>query len=56
MNRIFINRYRSTWYNMPIEIQKILLTMQMRSSKSCKLTAGIYEMNIENFGIVRTYY
>ncbi|XP_043511757.1 odorant receptor 33b-like [Frieseomelitta varia] len=44
--------YRSTWYNMPIKIQKILHTMQMRSSKSCKLTAGgIYEMNIENFGI-----
>lgn len=37
-NRIFINRYRSTWYKMPIKIQKILHTMQMRASKSCKLT------------------
>ncbi|XP_043511732.1 uncharacterized protein LOC122529551 [Frieseomelitta varia] len=44
--------YCSTWYKVPVKIQKILLTMHMRSSKPCKLTAGgIYEMNIENFGI-----
>ncbi|XP_050580540.1 odorant receptor 9a-like isoform X2 [Bombus affinis] len=44
--------YRSMWYNMPINVQRILHMMQMRSSKPCKLTAGgIYEMNIENFGI-----
>ncbi|XP_050469804.1 uncharacterized protein LOC126863581 [Bombus huntii] len=49
------NRYRSMWYNMPINVQRILHMMQMRSSKPCKLTAGgIYEMNIENFGTVRT--
>ena len=43
------------WYDMPINVQRILHMMQMRSSKPCKLTAGgIYEMNIENFGIVRT--
>ena len=43
------------WYDMPINVQRILHMMQMRSSKPYKLTAGgIYEMNIENFGIVRT--
>ncbi|XP_071873140.1 uncharacterized protein [Bombus fervidus] len=43
--------YRSMWYNMPINVQRVLYMMQMRSSKPCKLTAGgIYEMNIENFG------
>ncbi|XP_033180382.1 odorant receptor 9a-like isoform X1 [Bombus impatiens] len=44
--------YRSMWYNMPINVQRVLHMMQMRSSKPCKLTAGgIYQMNIENFGI-----
>lgn len=28
--------------------------MQIRSAKPCKLTAGgLYEMNMENFGVVR---
>ncbi|CAL7937413.1 unnamed protein product [Xylocopa violacea] len=44
--------YYSAWYQMPKNIQKVLYMMQIRSSKPCKLTAGgLYEMNIENFGI-----
>ncbi|CAL7933872.1 unnamed protein product [Xylocopa violacea] len=43
--------YCSTWYQMPLNIQKILYMIQMRSSKACKLTAGrVCELNIENFG------
>ncbi|XP_076763118.1 uncharacterized protein LOC143430624 isoform X2 [Xylocopa sonorina] len=44
--------YDSTWYQMPRNIQKVLHTMQLRSTRACKLTAGgLYEMNIENFGV-----
>ncbi|XP_076766531.1 uncharacterized protein LOC143433197 isoform X2 [Xylocopa sonorina] len=43
--------YYSKWYQMPLNIQKILHMIQMRSSKACKLTAGgVVELNIENFG------
>ena len=49
------NRYSSTWYGAPVQIQKILYVMQIRSAKPCRLTAGgLYEMNIENFGVVCT--
>lgn len=47
------NRYGSTWYKIPVKIQKMLLMMQIRSKKLCTLTAGgLYEMNMENFAIV----
>ncbi|CAL7940218.1 unnamed protein product [Xylocopa violacea] len=46
------NIYSSTWYNIPVKAQKMLHTMQIRSKKACSLTAGgLYEMNMENFGI-----
>ncbi|XP_043510772.1 odorant receptor 9a-like [Frieseomelitta varia] len=46
------NIYNSTWYGAPVQIQKILYVMQIRSAKPCRLTAGgLYEMNIENFGV-----
>ncbi|CAK9800141.1 hypothetical protein ANTQUA_LOCUS2387 [Anthophora quadrimaculata] len=46
--------YNSMWYNIPVKIQKILHQVQIRSSKPCKLVAGgLYEMSIQNFGIVR---
>ncbi|KAK9306166.1 hypothetical protein QLX08_003060 [Tetragonisca angustula] len=46
------NIYKSTWYKIPVRIQKMLFMMQIRSKKLCTLTAGgLYEMNIENFGI-----
>ncbi|XP_076171068.1 uncharacterized protein LOC143148539 [Ptiloglossa arizonensis] len=45
--------YASSWYCTPIKMQKILRIMQMRSNKPCALTAGgLYEMNIENFGML----
>ncbi|XP_017889271.2 uncharacterized protein LOC108630467 [Ceratina calcarata] len=44
--------YGSTWYKVPVRIQRMLYTMQIRSSRRSALTAGgLYEMNIENFGI-----
>lgn len=47
------NRYGSMWYRTPVQIQKVLYMMQIRSGKLCSLTAGgLYEMNIENFGVV----
>ncbi|XP_031771341.1 putative odorant receptor 71a isoform X2 [Apis florea] len=46
------NIYSSTWYGIPVKIQKVLHMMQIRSKKPCSLTAGgLYEMNMENFGI-----
>ncbi|XP_043594043.1 uncharacterized protein LOC122572732 [Bombus pyrosoma] len=46
------NIYGAMWYKTPVQIQKILYMMQIRSGKLCKLTAGgLYEMNIENFGV-----
>lgn len=43
----------SSWYNMPIEVQKMFYVMQIRCKKPCSLTAcGLYEMNMENFGTV----
>ncbi|XP_076634754.1 odorant receptor Or2-like [Colletes latitarsis] len=45
------NMYSSEWYHTPVKIQKVLHTLQMRSSKPCELTAGgLYKMNMENFG------
>lgn len=50
----FHDRYDSNWYKIPTKFQKVLYLMQVRSNKPCILTAaGIYEMNIESFGIVR---
>ncbi|XP_071873134.2 uncharacterized protein [Bombus fervidus] len=47
------NIYGAMWYRTPVQIQKILYMMQIRSGKLCSLTAGgLYEMNIENFGVV----
>ncbi|XP_016770783.1 odorant receptor 63a-like isoform X3 [Apis mellifera] len=44
--------YDTTWYGTSLEIQKMLYMMQIRSKKLCALTAGgLYDMNIENFGI-----
>ncbi|XP_060815183.1 odorant receptor 9a-like [Bombus pascuorum] len=44
--------YDSNWYKIPTKFQKVLYLMQVRSNKPCILTAaGIYEMNIESFGI-----
>ncbi|KAK9306171.1 hypothetical protein QLX08_003064 [Tetragonisca angustula] len=44
--------YSSTWYNMPLKVQKMLYIMQIRCKNPCTLTAGgLYEMNMENFGI-----
>ncbi|XP_017754778.1 PREDICTED: uncharacterized protein LOC108546974 [Eufriesea mexicana] len=44
--------YGSMWYRIPVKIQKMLYTMQIRSKKPCALTAGgLYQMNMENFGI-----
>ncbi|XP_076633580.1 uncharacterized protein LOC143347869 [Colletes latitarsis] len=46
------NIYMSQWYQTPLEVQRLLRMMQMRSSKPCSLTAGgLYNMNIENFGM-----
>ncbi|XP_071873135.1 uncharacterized protein [Bombus fervidus] len=46
------NIYSSTWYGTPVQIQKVLYVMQIRCKRFCSLTAGgLYEMNIENFGI-----
>ncbi|KAF3419836.1 hypothetical protein E2986_09621 [Frieseomelitta varia] len=46
------NIYISAWYKTPIKIQKLLYMMHMRCKKLCSLSAGgLYEMNIENFGI-----
>ncbi|XP_043511733.1 uncharacterized protein LOC122529552 [Frieseomelitta varia] len=46
------NIYSSTWYRTPVQIQKLLYVMQIRCKKLCSLTAGgLYEMNVENFGI-----
>ena len=46
-------RYASKWYRTPVKIQKMLHIMKMKSSKPCVLTAGgLYQMNIENFGMV----
>lgn len=37
-----------------MKVQKVLHIMQIRSNKPCILTAaGLYEMKIESFGIVR---
>lgn len=45
------NIFMSSWYNMPIEVQKMFYVMQIRCKKPCSLTAcGLYEMNMENFG------
>ncbi|XP_033189989.1 uncharacterized protein LOC117156766 isoform X2 [Bombus vancouverensis nearcticus] len=44
--------YDSDWYKIPTKAQKVFYLMQVRSNKPCILTAaGIYEMNIESFGI-----
>ncbi|XP_068965470.1 odorant receptor Or2-like [Bombus flavifrons] len=46
------NIYGAMWYRTPVQIQKVLYMMQIRSGKLCSLTAGgLYEMNIENFGV-----
>ncbi|XP_043594039.1 uncharacterized protein LOC122572729 isoform X2 [Bombus pyrosoma] len=46
------NIYSSTWYGTPVQVQKVLYVMQIRCKRFCSLTAGgLYEMNIENFGI-----
>ncbi|XP_033190329.2 uncharacterized protein LOC117156922 [Bombus vancouverensis nearcticus] len=46
------NIYSSKWYMAPVQIQKVLYVMQIRCKRFCSLTAGgLYEMNIENFGI-----
>ncbi|XP_071873043.1 uncharacterized protein [Bombus fervidus] len=46
------NIYSSKWYKAPVQIQKVLYVMQIRCRRFCSLTAGgLYEMNIENFGI-----
>nr|XP_012143140.1 PREDICTED: odorant receptor 49a-like [Megachile rotundata] len=45
--------YSSKWYQTPVKYQRTILTMQIRCSKACKLTAGgFYEMNMENFGAI----
>ncbi|KAF3426726.1 hypothetical protein E2986_04491 [Frieseomelitta varia] len=50
-------RYSSTWYRTPVQIQKLLYVMQIRCKKLCSLTAGgLYEMNVENFGITVARY
>ncbi|XP_054009141.1 uncharacterized protein LOC128892634 [Hylaeus anthracinus] len=49
------NIYDSEWYRTPVRIQKELLMMQIRSGIPCSLSAGgLYDMNIQNFGMVRT--
>ncbi|XP_076388989.1 uncharacterized protein LOC105662764 [Megachile rotundata] len=49
----FYKRYSSKWYQTPVKYQRTILTMQIRCSKACKLTAGgFYEMNMENFGAI----
>ncbi|KAK9306167.1 hypothetical protein QLX08_003061 [Tetragonisca angustula] len=46
------NIYDSTWYKTPVKIQKLLYVMQIRCKNLCSLSAGgLYDMNIENFGI-----
>ncbi|XP_017754772.1 PREDICTED: uncharacterized protein LOC108546969 [Eufriesea mexicana] len=51
-SELFTDLYCSSWYRMPINAQKMLYTMQIRSKRPCKLTAGgLYEMNIQNFGV-----
>ncbi|XP_017754793.1 PREDICTED: odorant receptor 9a-like [Eufriesea mexicana] len=46
------NLYFSTWYKTPVKIQKMIFLMQIRSKRPCTLTAGgLYEMNMENFGV-----
>nr|XP_033190332.1 uncharacterized protein LOC117156927 [Bombus vancouverensis nearcticus] len=48
------NIYGAMWYKTPVQIQKVLYMMQIRSGKLCSLTAGgLYEMNIENFGVLK---
>ncbi|XP_053990563.1 uncharacterized protein LOC128882819 [Hylaeus volcanicus] len=47
------NIYMSKWYQTPVRMQRVLYIMQMRCSKACSLTAGgLYDMNIENFGMI----
>ncbi|XP_017754776.1 PREDICTED: uncharacterized protein LOC108546972 [Eufriesea mexicana] len=44
--------YTSRWYRMSVRVQKMIYVIQIRSKKPCTLTAGgLYEMNMENFGI-----
>ena len=53
MYHSYQNRYDSTWYKTPVKIQKLIFVMQIRCKKLCSLSAGgLYDMNIENFGIV----
>ncbi|XP_076168801.1 odorant receptor Or2-like [Ptiloglossa arizonensis] len=43
----------SKWYQTPVKMQKMLHMIQIRSSVPCTLSAGgLYDMNIENFGMI----
>ncbi|XP_076671033.1 odorant receptor 9a-like isoform X2 [Andrena cerasifolii] len=45
--------YASKWYQTPVKIQKMLYVMKIKSSRPCMITAGgLYQMNIENFGMI----
>ncbi|XP_053997921.1 uncharacterized protein LOC128886783 [Hylaeus anthracinus] len=47
------NLYSSNWYDTPVSVQKILYTMQIRCSIPCTFSAGgLYDMNMENFGMI----
>ncbi|XP_076764657.1 uncharacterized protein LOC143431640 [Xylocopa sonorina] len=44
--------YASNWYEIPVKVQRVLHTMQIRCNRPSILTAaGLYEMKIESFGI-----
>ncbi|CAL7943990.1 unnamed protein product [Xylocopa violacea] len=44
--------YASNWYEIPVKVQRMLHTMQIRCNRPSILTAaGLYGMKIENFGI-----
>ncbi|XP_076632317.1 putative odorant receptor 71a [Colletes latitarsis] len=45
--------YNSKWYQAPVRMQRVIYMMQIRSGVPCTLTAGgLYDMNIENFGVI----
>ncbi|XP_063992720.1 uncharacterized protein LOC135170646 [Diachasmimorpha longicaudata] len=45
--------FQGCWYNLPLDLQKFLILVMMRGSKTCTLTAGgLFVMSLQSFCLV----
>ncbi|XP_011311406.1 putative odorant receptor 85e [Fopius arisanus] len=49
--KVFISAYQGEWYDMPCQLQLMIIPIMIRSLRPCRLTAGkFYIMSMESFG------